>query len=491
MASMMDEILKAMGRSPGQNRYDISDPRNHQYSPGVTPYAAVRNTSDISDPRNIDRPVPTQGSGKTPVKDLFALAKRSQQPTGVAKGMQLGAQAGKGGLGSAINRVLDHWNKYKNSASTDSFNAEPQIPSYNMPMYSKSLEDFMRMASQHTAGQYDQMGAGLDAREAALRKNAELANTAIGGIYGDLVDNLGTSRENIGQSYDAANAQILETGEATTQGLTNAFNESQNTQADIARSLGIEDALVGLHESGNQAQKDNQFSVERANTQMQKSADEMTANRSAQMDLNTGLVDSTNMRTAEEKTLVQNDLMNYLAQLEDERASVALQQQRDNMSLAMQLYNDDYSRFSQDQQMRYGMFNDQRNFELGLDDRSYQREWEQEQYYGNQALQQQQMQAEAQAQGQPQAPKYSDLGSFGQFRQNTQQILQNSGINPSKSVSVDRAIQSALSGQGNRALRNGDIAGFAEAVVESGDGSIPPEILYGLATQYFKMNYIK
>lgn len=378
---------------------------------------------------------------------------------------------------------------------------------FNLATYSKTLEDFLSDASRHTSGMYDGIESGFNAREQALRNNASLAEQAIKGLYGDVVDNLGASRDRIGESHDTSRQQILDTGAGTVEHLQNTFNQSQNTQAEIARNLGIEDAYLGLQENGNYAQQDLMHAVENAQARTQGNADLMSGSRNTQMNLNTGMTDSANLRAAEEGTLVQNDLMNYLAQLEDERATMALQREQDNMSLALQLYNEDYNRFMQGQQMEYGIFNDQRNYEmgindrnyqrrtddrnfqLGIDDRGYQRQWEQEQFFRGQAAderaQQQKLQAELN-----QGPAYKDMGSYGQFQQNVKQNLAASGIDPAMSGKVDMFIQNALRNNPN-SLQSGNPARFAQAVVEQSDGSIPPELLWGLADQYFKTMYTR
>lgn len=388
---------------------------------------------------------------------------------------QYGAAGGAAAGFNRTSQMLQDIIKNNKPRSGTGYNPMPHPGLYNRQeatvpdntQYLKTLADFMQQArdtlnsSKQTA--LSSAMSGIAGREAAMKQQAAASDQNIGKGYGALSAFISGQAAPIAQNYQTGIDQTAAAA-ADAQNAINQGNQAAVAQQQaILQRLGIGDTNVVLQNTGTANAGQTSANVADAAARAQAARTRLSENQQTAQNFNTqsGTAAALEGRGAQNK--IQQQLMSYLGQLQDERtaaSSAAQVTEADVVQLAQQLMD-------QDRQVWEGNYN--RRYQV-----------EQDAAANAQAAMEAQIEA-AQAQAAPElnATTYSSLGPVGQAAY----ALQQSGVDPVQAKTITNALQRAYT-EGR--VRN--VQDFVKLVQQYASGADPIDInnAASIYYQYFQ-----
>lgn len=240
---------------------------------------------------------------------------------------------------------------------------EPQAPQG----FNRTIDDYLNEAD---SSQFSAAGmADIAGREQYMRQRAAESDAQLQALYASIAGQLQAQDPQIAQRYGDANAATqANTEQAVGMANSNALN-SQSAMEQMAKNLGTEAALPIAEQQGAGLANENQATLNNLATYGQLSGQALTDAGARERTLNTSNINASRFQGATDRSNLQSQLMQYLAALQDERATVARDSMDRALSLAQSRYNADY-----------GQFQDERNYQTNRDDTAYDRAAQQMQF---------------------------------------------------------------------------------------------------------------
>lgn len=223
------------------------------------------------------------------------------------------------------------------------------------PQFGRSLEDYLGNARIEEL--ISQIGGGYDNRINDLRRQGSEGDARIGAIYDALVNNI---RGADATFEDIGNDALAQTRENTTnaaQAASLGFDQGQANLNTTLTNLGIQEAPVG-----DQIARAEQDATGVIGERGQIASQYITEDTKSERDYNQGIAGAAGLTGASMRAALQSDLQSALAQLADQRAQALASGRMQMFDMARNMYDADY-----------GQWRDSQQFELGLDDRAWDR----------------------------------------------------------------------------------------------------------------------
>lgn len=283
------------------------------------------------------------------------------------------------------------------SVSTSTPPQEPSVDA-TIPMFGRSLADYLSQAGGMNFGA--EVLADIDAREKALRGQAQEGDAKLAQIYQWLMNQIASQDPQINQQYSQAQEQTRQNMRSATDAVVQGGKASDSQLAEAFVNLGIDPGNgSGNLARGRSGELGDIAQVGQAN------ADYLTRGGVIQRNLNRENRTAAGYRGAEDRSALQRDLARFLAELETSRAEASANARSQAQEWAQRQYEADLA-----------AFNNERQFNAGRDDEAWQREYRQAQL----GLDQQRLANQVAQSQQQDAPELNAFDTIGQRLLQTQ-----------------------------------------------------------------------